>query len=94
MADKTKKIRLPITIGVVDEVLSTPERRHESGFVTQEARTVLKHVPPGQPVELSADEADRLLAKFGPYVETVIVTEGEMPNLPAPVSPPVATARR
>jgi hypothetical protein len=90
----TKKIRLPIAIGVVDEVRSKPERLTPEGRVLSDAVTHHKIIPAGEPVTLDADEADALLAKFGPYKQTVIVTEGEVPGIPAPASPPVANARR
>lgn len=90
----TKKIRLPISIGVVDEAKSKPERLDQNGRLIQEASTVMKIVPAGTPVTLDADEADALLAKFGPYKQTVIVTEGEIPGEPVPTPAPVTNARR
>lgn len=89
----TKKIRLPIAIAVVDEARSKPERLTPEGRVITDAVTHHKIVPAGTAVTLDADEADALLLKFGPYKETVIVTEGEVPGIPAPASPPVARAR-
>ena len=64
-----KKIRLPVTLGVRDEAQCTPEIRDSHGRVTQEARVIVHHIPAGQEVELDAAEADRLLDRFGPYVE-------------------------
>lgn len=90
----TKKIRLPVTVHVADDAKSTPERRLENGLLIEAARTVHKAVPAGTPVTLDAEEADALLMKFGPYKETVIVTEGEVPGIPAPISPPTVNARR
>lgn len=90
----TKKIRLPVSIGVADPDRSKPERMDGSGRLIQEASTVIKMMPAGTPVTLDADEADALLAKFGPYKETVIITEGEMPGVIAPAAAPVTNARR
>ena len=90
----TKKIRLPIALGVVDEARSKPERLTPEGRVLSDAVTHHRIVPAGQPVELDEEEADALLAKFGPYKQTVIVTEGEVPGVEAPPSPPVSRARR
>lgn len=89
----TKKVRLPISIGIVDEARSKPERLTPEGRVLSEAVTVHKIVPAGTPVTLDADEADALLLKFGPYKETIILTEGEVPGVIAPASAPVARAR-
>jgi hypothetical protein len=90
----TKKIRLPIAIGVIDEARSKPERLTPEGRVLSDAVTFHKIIPAGEPVTLDAEEADALLAKFGPYKQTVIVTEGEVPGVVAPPAPPVASARR
>ncbi|MDV2988156.1 UNVERIFIED_CONTAM: hypothetical protein Q9R58_28035 [Methylobacteriaceae bacterium AG10] len=61
----TKTIKLPITVGLADEILSKPEIRNDLGLVVQAAETVIKHVAPGTPVTLDAGEADALLARFG-----------------------------
>lgn len=94
MAEKTKKVRLPITVYVKDEDRSVNERRHESGFLIEAANTVMRAVPAGEPVELPASEADALLRRYGPYKQTVIMEEGELPGIPAPSSPPTANVRR
>lgn len=94
MAEKMKRVRLPVTVGVVDPEASTPERRHESGFLIEPAVTATKLMPPGTPVEMPEAQANRLLALHGPYVETVIVSEGEVPMAPVVPAVPVANARR
>lgn len=93
MAEKTKKIRLPVSIGIADPDKSKPELLDANGRLVQAAQTITKLVPAGTAVTLDADEADALLLRFGPYKETVIFTEGEV-AVPAPAAAPVTNARR
>lgn len=87
-----KKIRLPVTIGVVDTEKSTPEKMNDKGQQVQVASVVTKMVPAGQLVELDEAEANRLLALHGPYTETVVVTDVPQ-GTPAPKAIPTATVQ-
>ena len=60
-----KMIVTTVTLGVHDPDRDTPEVKDAAGNVLQPRSIGLAHVPPGEPVILDADEADRILARWG-----------------------------
>ncbi|MRI57415.1 hypothetical protein D8770_26285 [Methylobacterium sp. DB1607] len=60
-----KTIITTVTLGVHDPDGDMPEVRDASGNVLSPAIRGLGHAAPGMPVTLDADEADRILARWG-----------------------------
>lgn len=60
-----KTIITSVTLGVHDPAGDMPEVRDASGNVLSPAIRGLGHAAPGTPVTLDADEADRILARWG-----------------------------
>ena len=69
----TKTIKLPISVGIVDKANSVVDDvndgKNGKPLIYKVVHT--KHIDAGQPVTLDEEEADRLLAKFGPYDEAL-----------------------
>ncbi|UDL95502.1 hypothetical protein LGH83_04575 [Lichenihabitans sp. PAMC28606] len=65
MVEKTKKVKLPVTVGVHDVENSTGAVKDANGAVIAHANVAVKHLPAGEEIELPAAEADKLLARFG-----------------------------
>ena len=65
----TKKYRFPITVAVVDPDTSVPEKLDASGRVVQHAVTGVRHVPAGEYVEVTDEEAAKIHALHGTYEE-------------------------
>lgn len=63
MAKKT--FRFPVTVGVLDPTLSIPEVRDNDGRLVRPASLELKHIPPGQPVEMEEAEGVALIKRHG-----------------------------
>lgn len=63
-----KTFRFPVTIGVSDPKAGTPEVRDTDGRLITPAFNGIRHIPPGEPVEMDEAEGARLLAKTGPFI--------------------------
>ena len=79
MAKKT--IRLPVTVVVADPKNSIYEAADKDGH-RKPLNIHPLHIEAGQPVELEADEADRLVAIYGTYDPA---TAPAIPGTPSPV---------
>ena len=60
-----KTITTKVAIGVHDPERDTPEVKDATGNVLQPYSRGLGHASPGTPVTLDADEADRIIARWG-----------------------------
>jgi hypothetical protein len=63
MAKKT--FRFPVTIGMLDPANSIPEVRDADGRLVRPASLELKHIAPGEPVELEEAEGVKLIKRHG-----------------------------
>lgn len=68
----TRKLRLGITVGIPDPDKSIAEILDGEGRTIRPPTIAVRHVPPGELVELDEDEADALEARF-PWREPVII---------------------
>lgn len=60
-----KMIIAKVAIGIHDPDRDTPAAHDAAGNVLQPYSRGLGHASPGTPVTLDADEADRIIARFG-----------------------------
>jgi hypothetical protein len=74
----TRKVRLGITVGLPDPGASIPEVRDAEGRVIRASSTGVKYMPPGELVELEADEADRLESRW-PYRPVILQDPDAIP---------------
>ena len=63
----TKTITTTVTLHVKDEAKSRPYKFNPltGARIPNSGKNVIITVPPGKPVKMDADEADRILARFG-----------------------------
>lgn len=71
-----KSFRFPVTIGVSDPKAGTPEIRDTDGRLITPAFNGIRHIPPGEPVEMDEAEGNRLLAKTGPCLVVEVAPLG------------------
>lgn len=82
----TKTIRLPVTVVIADPKNSIYEETKDpqGKVVSRKALSIFPmHVEAGQPVELDADEADALVAKYGAFKPSA--ASELLPGTPSPV---------
>ena len=90
-----KRYTFPITVAVVDPETSVTQLLDKDGRLVRPASVGIRHVPPGEPVEMDEAEAKKLYARHGPYKKVVTTTETEVPALAsAPVVANVQGTRR
>jgi len=83
----TKTVKLAVTAVVIDRANSLYEEGEHEGkkvvFDGQNGRKLTfksvatKHVAPGEPVTLEADEADALVARFGAFDEAMAAVKAK-----------------
>lgn len=71
----TKTIKIPSTLHALDLEKSDLPVRYDINYARVRGKIVVKEHPPMTPVELDAEEADRLLAHYGDAAELVSVNK-------------------
>ncbi len=82
----TKSYRFPITVGVADAALGSPEVRDSDGRLVRPASLGIRHIPSGNVVEMDEVEAASIFALHGPYKRVTTTVEGEVIATPVQVN--------
>ena len=75
----TRKVRLGVTVGIPDPDKTVPEVKDAEGRTIRPAAIGVRYLAPGELVEIEAEEADRLEARF-PYQPTIVLAPNAVPT--------------